>query len=65
LIKAHENAPASLLAPFGYTSILWSILLGYVLFGDYPDELTIAGIVIVISSGLYIMQRERRFKEES
>jgi len=48
------------LAPFNYTSILWSIFLGYVLFGDFPDEWTIAGIVIIISSGLYIIQRERR-----
>jgi drug/metabolite transporter (DMT)-like permease len=60
LIKAFEITPASLLAPFSYTSILWSILLGYFLFGDLPDELTIAGVVIIISSGLYIMQRERR-----
>jgi drug/metabolite transporter (DMT)-like permease len=60
LIKAFELAPASMLAPFNYTSILWSIFLGYVLFGDFPDEWTIAGIVIIISSGLYIIQRERR-----
>jgi drug/metabolite transporter (DMT)-like permease len=65
LIKAYEVAPASILAPFSYTSILWSIVLGYFLFGDFPDELTMAGIVIVISSGLYIMRRERRLKEKS
>ena len=58
LIKAFELAPASMLAPFSYTSILWSILLGYVLFGNFPDEWTIAGVVIIISSGLYIIQRE-------
>lgn len=63
LIRAYENAPASLLAPFGYTSIIWSILLGFVLFGDFPDLLTMVGIVIVISSGLYIMHRERRLKK--
>ena len=58
LIKAFELAPASMLAPFSYTSILWSILLGYVLFGNFPDEWTIAGVVIIVSSGLYIIQRE-------
>ena len=60
LIKAFELAPASMLAPFNYTSILWSILLGYVIFGDLPDKWTIAGVVIIILSGLYIIQRERR-----
>jgi drug/metabolite transporter (DMT)-like permease len=63
LIRAFELAPASMLAPFNYTSILWSILLGYVLFGDFPDGWSIAGVVVVISSGLYIMHRERRLAE--
>jgi drug/metabolite transporter (DMT)-like permease len=63
LIKAFELAPASMLAPFNYTSILWSILLGYVLFGDLPDGLSIAGVGVVISSGLYIIHRERRLAE--
>lgn len=62
LIKAFELAPASMLAPFNYTSILWSILLGYVIFGDLPDKWTIAGVVIIILSGLYIIQRERRLR---
>jgi drug/metabolite transporter (DMT)-like permease len=59
LIKAFEIAPASMLAPFSYTSILWSILLGYVFFGDFPDQWTISGVVIIISCGLYIIKRER------
>ncbi len=63
LIKAFELAPASMLAPFNYSSILWSILLGYFVFGDFPDAWTIAGVVIIISSGLYLIQRERRLKE--
>ena len=64
LIKAFELAPASMLAPFSYTSILWSILLGYVLFGHFPDEWTIAGVVIIIASGLYIIQRELRLGDK-
>jgi drug/metabolite transporter (DMT)-like permease len=62
LIKAFELKPASTLAPFGYTSILWSIFLGYVVFGDFPDEWTIIGIVIIFLSGLYILQREHRLE---
>jgi drug/metabolite transporter (DMT)-like permease len=62
LIKAFEIAPASMLAPFSYTSILWSTLLGFVIFRDFPDGWTMAGAVIIISSGLYIIQRERRLE---
>ena len=64
MIKAFELAPASVLASFNYTSILWSILIGYAVFGDFPDEWTIFGVVIIMSSGLYIIQRERRFKNQ-
>jgi drug/metabolite transporter (DMT)-like permease len=62
LIKAFEIAPASMLAPFSYTSIVWSTLLGFVLFGDFPDGWTITGAAVIISSGLYVIQRERRLE---
>jgi drug/metabolite transporter (DMT)-like permease len=58
MIKAFENAPASLLAPFNYTSLIWATFLGFFLFGDLPDAWTIFGAIIIISSGLYIVKRE-------
>ena len=60
IISAHRYAPASLLAPFYYTQIVWSVLAGYLSFGDIPDHFTLAGSAIVIASGLYLMARERR-----
>ena len=54
MIKAYELAPASLLAPFDYTGLIWATLLGYFLFGDLPDAMTILGAVIIITSGLYL-----------
>lgn len=59
LIWAHKHAPPNLLAPFVYTQIVWSITLGYVIFADVPDVLTLAGAVVVVGSGLYILHRER------
>ena len=59
LIAAHRIAPASLLAPFSYTQIVWMTLLGFVLFGQIPDQMTLLGGVIVIASGLYVLHRER------
>lgn len=59
LIEAHRLAPASVLAPFVYTQIVWMILLGFLVFGDVPDGWTLFGGLIVIASGLYVYARER------
>ena len=58
MIKAFEKAPASLLAPFNYTSLIWATFLGFFLFGDLPDAWTIFGAIIIISSGIYLIKRE-------
>jgi drug/metabolite transporter (DMT)-like permease len=58
MIKAFEKAPASLLAPFSYTTLIWATILGFFLFGDLPDAWTILGATIIISSGLYLVKRE-------
>ncbi len=59
LIIAHRYAPASLLAPFSYTSILWMTISGYLVFGHLPDGWTVVGAAVVIASGLYVFHRER------
>lgn len=58
LIRAHRLAPASTLAPFIYTQMVWTTTLGFLVFGDVPHYWTIVGGVIVISSGLYLLHRE-------
>jgi drug/metabolite transporter (DMT)-like permease len=60
IIRAFEQAPASLLAPYGYAEIVTATALGYVIFGDFPDPWTWAGIAIVISGGVYLSLRERQ-----
>ncbi len=59
LIVAHRLAPASVLAPFIYSQIVWVIALGYLVFGDVPNTWTLAGVGIVTASGLYLLYRER------
>ncbi len=59
LTQAHRLAPASVLAPFVYTQIIWMILFGLIVFGDRPDMWTLLGAAIVIASGLYVFARER------
>jgi drug/metabolite transporter (DMT)-like permease len=58
LIVAHEKAPSIVLAPFAYTQIIWMLISGYLVFGDWPGPTTLVGGAIVIASGLYILYRE-------
>ena len=60
LILAHRNAPASVLSPFIYTQIIWATTFGYLVFANVPNHWTVAGAGIVIASGLYLLNRERK-----
>ncbi|GJD57178.1 DMT family transporter [Methylobacterium dankookense] len=60
LILAHARAPASVLAPFIYTQLIWSVTLGFLVFGDVPSGWTLAGALVVIGSGLYLLAQEAR-----
>ena len=59
-IKAHEAAPAPVLAPFVYSQLIWMTALGYFIFGDIPDRATIIGAAVIVGSGLYLLYRERQ-----
>jgi drug/metabolite transporter (DMT)-like permease len=59
-VRAHRLTPVSVLAPFTYTQLLWVIVLGYLVFGELPSVWTLAGSAIVIASGLYLLNRERK-----
>lgn len=60
LVRALHFAAASILAPFAYIQILSAIVLGLVVFGDFPDRWTLIGAAIICASGLYIAYRERK-----
>ncbi len=59
LIQAHRLAPASTLAPFIYTQIVWMTLAGFLAFGDVPDHWTLIGAAVVVASGLFLFAGER------
>jgi drug/metabolite transporter (DMT)-like permease len=60
LVRAYAQAPAPVIAPFSYTQIVWSSLLGLIVFGDMPGVATVVGAGIVILSGLYLILLETR-----
>jgi drug/metabolite transporter (DMT)-like permease len=59
LILGFMRGPASLLAPFSYSQMIWSTLAGVVIFDTVPGLCTWVGSAIVVASGLYVLHRER------
>jgi S-adenosylmethionine uptake transporter len=47
-------------APFRYTGLIWAMVLGYIVFGDFPGALTLIGAAIVVATGLFTLYRERK-----
>lgn len=60
ITEGFRIAPASLLAPFQYTSMIWAVLFGLFLFGEPLHPLVMIGAVIVIGSGLFVIYREHK-----
>jgi drug/metabolite transporter (DMT)-like permease len=58
-IVAMRIGEIAVVAPFRYSVILLALLLGYLIWGFVPDTISLAGIAIVIGSGLYLLRRER------
>lgn len=58
LIYAFRLAEAGVIAPFGYTGLIWAALWGWVFWGVLPDRWTVIGAVIIVAAGLYIWFRE-------
>ena len=60
ITESYRHAPASVVAPFAYTGMLYSIVIGYVWFGEVPEAMVLAGAAIVIGAGLFVIWREKR-----
>jgi drug/metabolite transporter (DMT)-like permease len=60
LTESYRWAPASLVAPFDYTSMLWALVLGYLAFGEFPTSLGFLGAAIIAGAGLFVIWRERQ-----
>jgi len=59
LIRAYDYANATLLAPYTYTAIVWAVLLGFLMFGNLPDGWTVAGMAVIVFSGLFLAGHQR------
>jgi len=57
-IRAFRAASVGVVAPFEYTELLWTALIGYVVWNELPTAHVWAGAAVVVASGLYIIWRE-------
>ena len=59
-VRAFQHASASTIAPFTYTQVFWSTLAGWVLFGTFPDALSLTGLCIIWASAVIVTLHEFR-----
>ena len=58
LTQAYRIAEASVVTPFEYTGLIWSVLYGWIFWSDWPAAIEWAGIAIIVGAGLYVLWRE-------
>jgi drug/metabolite transporter (DMT)-like permease len=58
-VMAMRIGEIGFVSPFRYTSMLGAIGLGILLFGDWPDQPTLVGTLIIVSTGIYTFHREK------
>jgi len=59
-IKAMRSGDVAFISPFRYTIMIWAIVIGVLVFGEFPDSWTLVGAAIVVGMGGYTFYRERQ-----
>lgn len=62
VLQAMRHAPPALVAPIDYARLIWITALGYFIWDELPDGITVAGIVLIVASGIYVLRFGRRAK---
>ncbi len=58
-VQVMRVGDVSFVAPFRYTGLIWALVLGWLVFGDWPKPLTLIGAGIIVATGLFTLYRER------
>jgi drug/metabolite transporter (DMT)-like permease len=54
---AYQNGPPTIIATFDYCFLIWAVILGIIMFGDYPNPPTIMGMALIVAAGLLISRK--------
>jgi drug/metabolite transporter (DMT)-like permease len=60
MTEAYRRGETTLLAPFEYVALVWTMLLGVVIWGEWPGWIDLAGFAVLVGAGLFIWWRETR-----
>jgi len=60
MVLAFARAPVSLLAPMSYTQMIWAVLAGMLVFADFPDVMTLVGMIVIAAGGVLVALPDRR-----
>jgi len=60
LTQAYRIAEANVIAPFEYSSIIWVVLLAYLIWDEVPKLLTVGGGLQIVAAGIYVLRAARR-----
>lgn len=64
LAAAYRLAPVAVVAPLDYTALPLAVVLGVVIWGDWPTWGTVAGVPLVVGAGAYVVWRERQVRRQ-
>jgi drug/metabolite transporter (DMT)-like permease len=64
ITEAFRHAPASVIAPFEYTALLWGVAIDWLFWDVLPGSRVFVGGGVIIASGLYLIWRERQLHKE-
>jgi S-adenosylmethionine uptake transporter len=59
-VRVMRVGEITFVAPFRYTGLIWALVLGWLVFGDWPTPLTLLGAFIVVATGLFTLYRENK-----
>lgn len=62
IIRVMRVGEVGFTTPFRYTALVWAVILGWLVFGEWPDALTFVGAGIVVASGLFTVIREAHLR---
>ena len=58
IIGGYRRASPAMLAPFEYTALIGGAIAGYYIWNEVPDRWVVAGAIVIIGSGLFVVYRE-------
>lgn len=59
-VQVMRAGDVAFIAPFRYTGLIWALVLGWFVFGDWPAPATLLGAAVIVATGLFTLYRERR-----